>query len=134
MNAISYHESSFCLSPFVPFETSAPVVASESNVTEQIGTEGLLPCRTEGNPIAVAWQKGEHPANSQQLMYYNYINNKWQKKGEGYSTGVYDMNLNFSLIVKNITVQNSGVYFCSVFDEETGKISTEYTSLAVIGK
>ena len=134
MNAISYHASSFCLSPFLPFETSAPDVVSESNVTEQIGTEGLLPCRTEGNPVAVDWQKGEHPANAQQLMYYHYNNDKWLKEGAGYSAGIYDMNINFSLIIKDVTVENSGRYFCNVFDEETGQIFTEYTYLEVIGK
>ena len=46
----------------------------------------------------------------------------------------YDIDANFSLIIQNVTIDNEDVYYCDVFDLDTGKVETNEIDVAVFGK
>ena len=70
---------------------------------------------------------------SSQLLEYVVKNGQWVKASSG-SDDHYDINENFSLILRNITISNGGVYRCEIFNLKTGQIETQKSNAFIYGK
>ena len=78
---------------------------------------------------AIIWRKA-----SSSILEYVLENGVWKKGGAGYDQGLYDIDANFSLLVQNISIGNEDVYYCEIFNSETGKIETQQINVTVFGK
>ena len=55
------------------------------------------------------------------------------KEGTGYTKGQYDIDQNYTLIIKDVGIEDSATYYCSVAELGTGGASNS-TSVKVFGK
>ena len=112
-------------------------VYTAQEVDLQKGESGVLPCRVgEGEvaPVMVIWRKGHTFELALILIIYDFRGEKWVKAGQGWTDGDYDININFSLIIENASVETADKYFCQIYDSNTGLYFLNKTTVHVYGK
>ena len=69
------------------------------------------------------------------LVLIQFHNEVWTRAGPGFDKGLYNVTDNFSLVLqKNIALEDSGKYFCEIFDWEEGQNYANNTVVEVVGK
>ena len=104
-------------------------IITEEEVILQTKTRGLLPCLTESEFFAVGWIKDNNV-----LIRYEQTKGKWQKSGQGYTDGLFDIGENCSLIINNVTIKDGGQYIVQMGEKNTGKLFNSQTNVLVYGK
>ena len=109
---------------------------TEPEVVLQKDTRGVLPCRV--NPSTdvgiVFWSRGSTLSTGEIVVTMSILGGTKIKFGTGYSSGLYDINDELSLIIKNVSVEDNGSFFCEISEEGTGDLSHNQTYVAVFGK
>ena len=85
----------------------------EDEVFLEKGTRGLVPCRTDLEVVSVIWSLDPPPARKL-LVILDYYNGVWTKGGPGYTKGLYDIDRNYTLIIKHVRVDHSATYYCMI--------------------
>ena len=120
----------------MPFQfsevTAQEYVGTEPVVALEKGSRGLLPCKVDRDVNAVYWHKG--PSQSTLLVVFQYFKEEWQKIGQGIDEGLYDIYDNFTLVIKEVAVEDNDYFFCEILDRESGNTFTNQTSVRVFGK
>ena len=60
-----------------------------------------------------------------------------EKTGSGFEEGLFDVAEDYSLIIKNVQLEDGGRYFCEVYDFDTGVLfrnDTQVSTLNVDGR
>lgn len=104
------------------------LVYTEIQKTLVQGTQGVLTCRFYGKPWAVYWDKGNDPENLSPLLLWHV----GAKSGPRYSDGSYDIDDNYSLIIKNVSTADAGRIYCTV-SNYIGILIDNYTDVSVAG-
>ena len=68
------------------------------------------------------------------ILRYVLENGDWRKYLTENVEGSYDIDANYSLIIQNVTIDSEDVYYCDVFDLDTGEIGREEVNVVVFGK
>ncbi|XP_041475709.1 uncharacterized protein LOC121424166 [Lytechinus variegatus] len=103
------------------------LVYTEMQKTFVRGSQGVLTCRFYGRPWAVYWSKGKFdPLNP----YSSIVWNDGAISGPRYDDGSYDIDDEFSLILKNVSATDAGRVFCTVSNYE-GHLIDNYTDVSV---
>ena len=114
--------------------TANVIVGTEPQVALQKGSTGLLPCDVKEAVEYVQWIKGPVPFNNQPIItYYPHIDGS-KKVGSGYTQGLYDITVNFSLIITKVEIDNEDTYFCTAHVIATKELSSNTTDVNVFGK
>ena len=108
---------------------SAIDVAKETNVLLQIGTSEALQCEVKVRTKIIYWWK-----ESSLILEYSLNNGAWQTSGSGNDEGLYNIDANFSLLIQNVTIANEDVYYCEIFNLDTGMTETQQITVTVVGK
>ena len=114
--------------------TGQRTVSTEAEASLVQGETGIIPCSYELRVNAVYWYKGQTYPSSKRLITLDFYANISAKLGEGYDEGLIDISMNYSLIIKNVSTEDAGRYFCEVLDETTGSLYRNHTDVYVIGK
>ena len=124
--------------PFLPWifiaASSEVFVDTDRQAKLLRGDRGMLPCRVQREVNTVTWSKGLTPQTAQTLVIYKHYNNEWSKFGPGYNGGLYDIHVNFSLVIHNVTIQDNGSFFCEILDKVIGQNYWNVTDVLVYGK
>lgn len=92
-----------------------------------IGNPGVLPCRFYGGPVAVTWLKRTVPQTAPiQLVWHDGTTS-----GSKFEDGTYDMDDNYSLIIKDVQVTDTGRYICRVSNHR-GVLIHNYTDVTLL--
>ena len=57
-----------------------------------------------------------------------------KRYGPGYEAGMFNITDDYSLVIKDVKVQDEGIYICSFSDYQTGIIFRNSTRVSVQGK
>ena len=104
-------------------------VDNETTVILQNGIRETLPCEVKVRTDTIYWLKGPTL-----ILRYVLENGDWWKYLSENVEGSYDIDANYSLIIINVTIDSEDVYYCDVFDLDTGKIGREEVNVVVFGK
>ncbi|XP_063960217.1 uncharacterized protein LOC135155239 [Lytechinus pictus] len=91
-----------------------------------IGNPGVLTCRFNKDPIAVYWLKGIVPEQAPIQVIWH----EGSKSGSRYEDGTYDIDRNFSLIIKEVKDADRGRYICRVSNHR-GILINNYTDVTL---
>ena len=105
----------------------------EEEVFLEIGTRGLVPCRTDLEVVNVIWSLDPPPIIRKPLVIIEYYNGVWTKGGPGYTKGQYDIDQNYTLIIKDVGIEDGATYYCSVAQLGTGGASNN-TDVNIFGR
>ena len=109
---------------------------TEPEVVLQKDTRGVLPCRV--NPSVdvgiVFWTRGQTLSTAQIVVTIGLLSETITKWGAGYEAGLYDIDDDFSLIIKNASLEDNGNFFCEISEKGTGALSHNRTNVVVFGK
>ena len=100
-------------------------------MTFLIGTQGVMPCSYSREIYSLAWMKVGDEEVLALIDMYTYIGKRF---GIGISEGTHNITDNFSLIIKNVSLQDGGLYVCVVSDVEKVMLVKNYTLVNVSGK
>ena len=111
-------------------------VDTEPEVVLQKDTRGVLPCRVNPNVDVgvVFWSRGSTLSTGELVVTMSIFGGTKIKFGTGYGSGLYDIDDELSLIIKNVSVEDNGSFFCEISEEGTGDLSHNQTYVAVFGK
>ena len=98
----------------------------------QIGTQGVLPCRSDAAKSldAVFWVKTLPSSAEKPIVHLQILGTN--RGGPGYEDGSFNISDDFSLVIKSLRVQDEGRYICQAF--HSGSVFKNYTDLRVFGK
>ena len=113
--------------------TSSPILQMEEEVFLEKGTRGLLPCRTDIEVVNLLWSLDPPPAR-ELLVILEYYGGKWIKVVPGNFKGVFDIDQDFSLVIKDVRVESGAAYHCTVGENGTLNAFTNHTVVNVFGK
>nr|XP_054765157.1 uncharacterized protein LOC129271932 [Lytechinus pictus] len=103
------------------------LVYTEMQKTLVRGSQGVLTCRFYGRPWAVYWSKGKFdPLNPISSIVWN----DGTIYGPRYDDGSYDIDDEFSLILKNVSASDAGLVYCTV-SNYVGHLIDNYTDVSV---
>ena len=105
----------------------------EGEVFMEKGTRGLVPCRTDAEVINVGWSRDPPPLVQKPIVFLDHYKGVWSKGGPGYSTGLYDIDRNYTLIIHNVRVEDGDTYYCSV-TAHNGNSAFNSTTVKIVGK
>ena len=108
-------------------------MSTDAAITFNEGESGEISCGYEWAPNAVFWYKGQTYPSSKRLIALDVVHNG-VKKGDGYDSGKFDTFMNYSLIIKDVSTEDSDRYFCEVSDRATGMLFRNYTDVFVHGE
>ena len=110
------------------------VVSTSPKLGLQEGEVGYIPCVVEqARKYTAHWKKGDTFDNATLLVNLDMYYNIGEKDGLAYEAGTLDISENNTLIIKNVTKQDEGRYYCEVSDFETGTLHRNYTDVIVAG-
>ena len=112
---------------------SSSVLYMDDQVFLEKGTRGLVPCRTDIEVVNLAWSLDPPPIR-ETLVILDYYGGKWVKFVPGNFKGVFDIDQDFSLVIKDVRVDNAATYHCTVGENGTGNVFTNHTAVNVFGK
>ena len=110
------------------------IVDTDQHLTFQNGDRGELPCGVHRKVNSVTWSKGHTVQTADVLIFLRFDATGLRKTGQGYESGIYDIDSNYTLIVKSVDVRNDGLYFCEILDWESGRTFVNQTDVAVFGE
>ena len=110
------------------------IVDTDQHLTFQTGDRVELPCRVHRKVHSVTWSKGHTVQTADVLVFLSFDASGLRKAGQGYESGFYDIDSNFTLIVNSVNVRNHGLYFCEILDWESGRTFGNQTDVAVWGE
>lgn len=120
----------FCVYTGLDAESSSVpdgVVYTDVKKNLIIGNPGVLACRFYGDPVAVYWVKGTVPENAPiQVVWHDGT-----KSGSRFDDGTYDMDDNYSLIIKDVQDTDTGRYICRVSNHR-GVLIYNYTDVTLL--
>ena len=109
---------------------------TEPEVVLQKDIRGLLPCRV--NPSVdvgiVFWTRGQTLSTAEIVVSMGLFGERRTKSGTGYEAGLYNIDDDFSLIIKNASLEDNGNFFCEISEKGTGALSHNRTNVVVFGK
>ena len=109
-------------------------MSTDPEIVLEEGSRGVLPCRVDGlDAVRVTWSRGPVLQYAQVLIIHESYNDDWSTYGGGYQHG-YDILANFSLIIDDVMVRDSGIFFCEIFDQTTSQNFNDFTDVKVYGK
>ena len=115
--------------------TAEEYVGTEPVVILKKGSRGLLPCKVDRDVGAIYWHRGTSQLTTATLLVaFQYYKGEWQKTGQGFLDGLFDIYDNFTLVIKEVTVEDNDYFFCEILDLDTGTTFTNQTSVEVFGK
>ncbi|XP_030834803.1 uncharacterized protein LOC115921449 [Strongylocentrotus purpuratus] len=106
------------------------VVYTDLHKTVRIGDRVVLKCQFRGTPLAVYWKKGDDPERSPTLV--SWITGDPATgvcKGERLCR-IMEMNAEFSLIIKEVSIVEQGLYVCRVANYKGSQIHN-FTDISV---
>ena len=106
----------------------------EGEVFLEKGTRGLVPCRTDIEVNGVVWSLDPPPTIRETLVILDYYGGKLVKFVPGNYKGVFDIDQDFSLVIKDVRVENGVTYHCTVSENGTLNSFTNHTAVNVFGK
>ena len=109
-------------------------VGTEYEVLLAKGSRGIIPCDvdTDDTIATVDWRKGS--AEAQPSITLANFDGTWGVDGPRYVDGSYDMDLDFSLIIKNVSVEDNNDFFCRVLLISSGFMRFNQTIVSVYCK
>ena len=105
----------------------------EDEVFLEKGTRGLVPCRTDIDVDSVVWSLDPPPAR-QLLVILDFYRGEWIKVVPGNFKGVFDIDQDLSLVIKDVRVASGATYHCTVGENGTLNAFTNHTVVNVFGK
>ncbi|XP_063963005.1 uncharacterized protein LOC129271928 isoform X2 [Lytechinus pictus] len=102
------------------------LVYTEVKKTLVQGFQGVLTCRFYRDPIAVYWKKGPDPDNRDLMVVWH----NGKVSGPRFEDGSYDIDDGYSLIIKNVSAEDTGRMYCIV-SNYNGILIENYTDIAV---
>lgn len=99
------------LSSFTQAAGNANPCSPPKNVSLKIGHEGIIECICDDS-ISLYWYFGN---DSTAVKPFIFIDN-FVKYGPGYLSGEYDINVNGSLVIKNVSSTHGGVYVVRIIE------------------
>ena len=108
------------------------MVGTLPEVSLRKGTQGLLPCQVDQDVRLAVWSRGAEHQLPDPLVVLQYTDDGWNKSGDGYLEGAYDMDTNFSLIIKEVKVVDNNTFFCDILTPE--EQLSNHTDVTVYGK
>ena len=105
----------------------------EDEVFLEKGTRGLVPCRTDIEVDGVVWSL-DPPPPREILVLIDFYGGEGEKVFLGSSKGVFDIEQDFSLVIKNVRIEHGATYHCTVGENGTRKSYTNSTNVNVFGK
>ena len=112
---------------------SSPILHMEGGVFLEKGTRGLVPCSTDIEVNGVVWSL-DPPPTQKPLAILDFYRGEWIKFVPGNYKGVFDIDQDFSLIIKDVRVENGVTYHCTVGENGTLNYFTNHTAVNVFGK
>ena len=112
---------------------SSSVLHMEDEVFLEKGTRGLVPCRTDIDVVNLVWSLDPPPIR-EMLVILDYYGGKWVKFVPGNFKGVFDIDQDFSLVIKDVRVETAASYYCTVGENGTRRSFTNSTNVNVYGK
>ena len=113
-------------------------VDTEHEVVLKKDSRGVLPCRVNRSVDVgiVVWSRGPRLSTGEILVSMSLWSGTRNKLGTGYEAGLYniDDNDDFSLIIKNVSVEDNDSFFCEISEKGTGALSHNHTNVLVFGK
>ena len=109
-------------------------IDTESEVVLRRGSRGLLSCREEGNLTLINNAVWEKLASDTPLITGGYYQGVWEKGGHGYDKGLYDIDKNFSLIIRHVDIVDHDSFFCSAAILEPRTFLRSLTNVSVVGE
>ena len=110
-------------------EAQASVVETQPFAELRIGSTALLSCA--GNERGtVYWNKGDNPSTAKNLVF---IDSEGEKGGPGFDEGLFDMDNNHSLVIRNVSTRTEGRYYCEAASTKTYELFRGYTDVTVYG-
>ncbi|XP_026072442.1 immunoglobulin lambda-1 light chain-like [Carassius auratus] len=101
------------------------VTQKPSVVTEQKGRSVTMDCNVETDGHYVYWYKQIPNAAPQFVLSYYYSHRSPDKYGDGFSSGRFTSNaksnIDYSLIISNVDVDDSAVYYCHTWDNSVSE-------------
>ena len=115
-------------------ELSEPVVVTQREVILQMGTQGVLPCRVHSDDdIALMIWYIQTPNSKIELVELNFLGDIPERFGPGYETKFYNISDEFSLIIKDVKIQDRGTYICEMVTLEESEPFNNNTIVSVFG-
>ena len=121
--------------PYIPVSVgvSNPVLHMEDEVFLEKGTRGLVPCRPDIDAVHVIWSLDPPPIRKP-LVINDFIRGEWKTFFLGGSKGMFDIDQDFSLVIKDVRVESGATYHCTVGENGTRNVFTNHTTVNVFGK
>ncbi|XP_063960244.1 uncharacterized protein LOC129266978 [Lytechinus pictus] len=121
---------SFMIFPGICGDVPDDVVYTELHKDVRIGDRAVLPCRFRGSPLAVYWKKGEDPRRSPNLVSWITTDDDTGKCQLQSVCDIMEMNENYSLVIKEVSISELGRYICRVSNYK-GNIINNFTDVSV---
>eukprot|EP00057_Strongylocentrotus_purpuratus_P013780 XP_011668254.1 PREDICTED: uncharacterized protein LOC105440142 [Strongylocentrotus purpuratus] len=90
------------------------VVYTDGDKTVKIGDSVVLKCQFRGTPSAVYWKKGDDPERAPNLVSWNTGDPVTGSCVGERPCQIMEMNAEFSLIIKEVSIAEKGQYVCRV--------------------
>ena len=121
---------SFCL--FSEFARAlAPVVVTDPSRAFEEGSEASLSCHYDREIYYVRWETQE--GNEEiSLVTLDLYDNVGERTGSGYEEGRFNITDDYSLIIKDISYEDGGIYICEVTDLSLGRVFRSNTIVTII--
>ena len=78
-----------------------------------------------------SWEK---PASETTLIIGGYYQGVWEKGGHGYDRGLYDIDRNFSLIIRHVEIDDHDSFICTAAILEPRTFLRSRTNASVVGE
>ncbi|XP_072166121.1 uncharacterized protein [Diadema setosum] len=119
------------LSLSVAYPVEEIVVTTEPEVKLQQGLPGSVPCSVTRKVSVVFWKKGDTIDTATTVVILDTFYNNGEISGPGFEDGEFTVASNYSLIFTTARSEDSGRYFCEVYDDETGVLYRNYSDVTV---
>ena len=111
------------------------VVITQPQVNLTKGQEGFIPCEANKTELySIQWNKGPTFSEAENIIVLDLRYNYGQKYGPGYENSLFDITSNLTLVIKNVTMDDQGRYFCEGSEKGTGTHFRNHTDVTVLGK
>ena len=104
------------------------VLSAEPEIILQAGQNGRIPCGLDTNVQTVTWKWGQTYEEANDLISRENVTGTTFEFEE---TTPYDIDEDNTLIIKDVSKEDRGWYFCQVTDSQN---STSFMGHAVLGK
>ena len=103
-------------------DAADPIVGTIPSVTLIQGSRGVLPCEYNRSAFAVYWKTG-----GELIVFLDIYYADGSRGGLGYTSGRFNITDDYSLVIKDVAVEDEGRYTCEVSDFLLGTVFRNYT-------